>query len=293
MPNISGAIFLLAPILGAHNARATDLSTVLNGLTSTQVTVREAAFTSLLSLGSTATGPINVPQQIAAVIAANPTAADGIRVSLINLLALENSYGSTVSAPASAADEPETDYGEYYADAVIAVASLRDLRSVSVLLPHLSSGRAVIDTMASFGRGSIDAVLTMLYRPGSAAGSGAEFTLLQMLAPENYPAINDSVTQAKIAAGLRVAFQLEADDPYMQALISKGIKSLPPSVPGDLNGDGVANCADRTFVINRLGAVAGQAEFDIRADLNGDGVITGVDVGIEASTLGAKNRACR
>jgi hypothetical protein len=51
------------------------------------------------------------------------------------------------------------------------------------------------------------------------------------------------------------------------------IKARAQSVPGDLNGDGVADCKDLAIVKASFNKKAGQPGFDSRADLNSDGVV--------------------
>ena len=46
-----------------------------------------------------------------------------------------------------------------------------------------------------------------------------------------------------------------------------------PQSPGDLNGDGVANCADLSLAKTSFFKRAGQPGFDARADVTGDGVV--------------------
>lgn len=55
--------------------------------------------------------------------------------------------------------------------------------------------------------------------------------------------------------------------------------------PGDVNGDGVANCDDYLAVKKSLGVRAGQTGFNPQADLNGDGLITIEDLSKEALQL--------
>jgi CSLREA domain-containing protein len=56
---------------------------------------------------------------------------------------------------------------------------------------------------------------------------------------------------------------------------------------GDLNGDGVVNCADLAIIKASFGKKAGQAGFDVRADMNGDGVVNIVDLSTEARLMPA------
>ena len=46
-----------------------------------------------------------------------------------------------------------------------------------------------------------------------------------------------------------------------------------PKPPGDLNGDGVANCVDLALAKFSFNKRAGQPGFDARADVNGDGAV--------------------
>src|SRR5271166_3342845 len=47
---------------------------------------------------------------------------------------------------------------------------------------------------------------------------------------------------------------------------------------GDLNGDGITNCADLTIVKNAFGSKRGYSNYDSRADVNGDGVVNIYDL---------------
>jgi len=59
------------------------------------------------------------------------------------------------------------------------------------------------------------------------------------------------------------------------------------AVPGDLNGDGVVNCADLAIVKASFGKKTGQAGFDPRADVNGDGIVNILDLSTVARQLPA------
>jgi uncharacterized protein (DUF2141 family) len=56
-------------------------------------------------------------------------------------------------------------------------------------------------------------------------------------------------------------------------------------VVGDLNGDGVVNCADIGIVKASFGKRTGQQGFDPRADVNGDGVVNTLDLSFVTSQL--------
>ncbi len=64
------------------------------------------------------------------------------------------------------------------------------------------------------------------------------------------------------------------------------------AVPGDLNGDGVVNCADLAIIKASFGKKTGQAGFDPRADVNGDGVVNVIDLAFVSRLLPA-GTACK
>lgn len=63
---------------------------------------------------------------------------------------------------------------------------------------------------------------------------------------------------------------------FSNQLVVYGLLNGP--VPGDVNGDSVANCADMSIVKNSYAKKTGQAGFDLRADVNGDGVVNILDL---------------
>jgi hypothetical protein len=71
----------------------------------------------------------------------------------------------------------------------------------------------------------------------------------------------------------------------LPAGITTTIQQLAASFLGDVNGDGIVNCADLNIVKASFGKKIGQAGFAPRADVNGDGVVNVVDLSIVARQL--------
>jgi trimeric autotransporter adhesin len=63
--------------------------------------------------------------------------------------------------------------------------------------------------------------------------------------------------------------------------------TLTVKITGDVNGDGVVNCADLAIVKAAFGTKTGQAGFDPRADVNNDGVVNVLDLAIVARQVPA------
>jgi hypothetical protein len=55
---------------------------------------------------------------------------------------------------------------------------------------------------------------------------------------------------------------------------------LVVTIPGDVNGDGVVNCADVTYITSRYNQYAGMVNYDYNADYNHDGVINAKDTAL-------------
>jgi len=64
------------------------------------------------------------------------------------------------------------------------------------------------------------------------------------------------------------------------------------AVPGDLNGDGVVNCADLAIIKASFGKKTAQAGFDPRADVNSDGIVNVLDLAFVSKQLPA-GTACK
>jgi hypothetical protein len=274
-------------------AQTDPLPGIIAQFNSSDVNTREFAFSALLSEGATlllapVTGGSSVKHEIAALLVHYPNDAQSLSAGLIRLLATENAIPAQPLDPVAAqsVDELETPYGEYVANLVVAVVSLNDVNSLPSLLPLLTSGNMVINTVVSFGSGALDPVLARLYSPGAAVRDGATFALLKMLTSPYNLKFNDATSRSKIRAGLQLSTSL-AGDSFMQAQAQSGLSQLGTVVKGDLNGDGAVNCADLAIIKSSFGKRAGQTGFDIRADVNSDGIVNILDLSAEARLMPA------
>lgn len=78
-----------------------------------------------------------------------------------------------------------------------------------------------------------------------------------------------------------------ADDWATGTTINSVGMLVPISKPGDLNGDGVVDCADLAIVRAHFGQTSASPSWDPRADINGDGVVNIYDLTLEAKQLPA------
>jgi hypothetical protein len=60
---------------------------------------------------------------------------------------------------------------------------------------------------------------------------------------------------------------------------------ISTGIEGDVNGDGVVDCADLELVKASMGTRFGKAGFDPRADANGDGIVNIRDLAFVAQKL--------
>lgn len=68
------------------------------------------------------------------------------------------------------------------------------------------------------------------------------------------------------------------------------LASIIVSIPGDVNGDGVVNCADIAVVKTAFGTQVGQPGYNANADVNNDGVVNIIDESIVARHLPSGTR---
>jgi Dockerin type I domain len=74
---------------------------------------------------------------------------------------------------------------------------------------------------------------------------------------------------------------------YGDAFAAQQVQFTLHAVPGDVNGDGVVNCADLAIIKASFGKKKGQPGYDPRADVNRDGVVNVIDLAFVARQLPA------
>jgi hypothetical protein len=94
-----------------------------------------------------------------------------------------------------------------------------------------------------------------------------------------------TILPAGNAQTLSVAFTPTDTTDYNSANAS--VITNVKAVPGDLNGDGVVNCADLAIIKASFGKKTGQSGFDPRADVNGDGIVNVIDLAFVSRQLPA------
>jgi hypothetical protein len=111
---------------------------------------------------------------------------------------------------------------------------------------------------------SVPGVFTYVPAGGMVLSAGGAQTLAVTFAP------TDSVDYNSASAAVKI-----------------NVNPKPVAIPGDLNGDGVANCDDLKIVKAAFGKKTGQLGFDQRADINHDGIVNILDLSYVARQLPA------
>jgi hypothetical protein len=249
---------------------------VLSMLASPDVHNRASSFYKLMDLGAGSAGSVGIPAKVQGLLTAYPADAMQAINALSTLLILENTDTTIGTLATSPTDEASIDF---YLDLVEAVAALNSQSTEQALLGAIASGPVVTDRLVSFGPAILPSLVPLIYSADFPTRHGTAFALVTMLQPQNQAAFADSNSQSTIRAGLNVAIaSFSGPTSFAAAPFRTFIGTLLPLIPGDLNGDGVADCADRALIMTALGSKAGQPRFDIRADVNGDGVVDRADL---------------
>ena len=284
------SILVLVISTHASVAQTTDpVAPFLAEFQSADLISRENAFYALLNLGATTgvgTGSM-LESEVSGLLSSYPSDRSKIVSALTTLLTIEN---TDASLGASTADPQNEDDSDFYLDLLEAVADLNDPSTINSLVGGIGSGAVVTSRLASFGPIALDAVVAQTYSPYIHDRNGAAFTLTTMLSKPYVGLVSDETSQSKIRAGLTRAvasFAPPSPYSYVQTTYQSVLNRMGAAVRGDVNGDGVVNCADLIVIKSSFGKSYMQPGFDIRADVNGDGVVNIVDLSIESRLMPA------
>jgi hypothetical protein len=140
-----------------------------------------------------------------------------------------------------------------------AVVSLQSPSTIPALLGAIPCGAMVTKQLASFGPQAMDPTLALVYSPTFLIRHAATYTLVTMQTPPYLAHFSDNTSKSKIRAGLALAMNsFTGAYSFAQGPFQTFIGTLPPAVPGDLNGDGIVNCADLAIIKASFGKRVGQ-----------------------------------
>jgi hypothetical protein len=273
-------------------ALSNPVPALLAQLSSSTLQTREGAFFSLLKLSAASQPSTSAAQTdfnslgITNVIQVYPSDANQIVVSLVSLLTQETTnVNSNAAFQASVTDESFTDY---YTALISAVASLNDVRTIPALVGVITTGGYATNSLAGYGSSALPLVWPLVYSSDLITRDSAAITLQKMVSAKNFPRVDNPTALSTIRAALRVVIPtFTGNYQFLGTLYQPTLSGLPTVPAGDLNGDGVVNCADLALIKASFGKTVGQAGFDIRADVNGDGVVNILDLSAEARLMPA------
>lgn len=179
---VLGAVVLGAVVLGAaQQSMISDASTIISRMQSKTRTDRRKAFESAVQL-----------------LGSNQLTVDDaarLRLSVINLLSVENSYKVR---PVNEQEAEEN--SEYYSSLVDQVAHFEDARAIPALLGAAQTGGMAIRGVARFGRAALDPTLEQVKSKDADLAEGALYVVQKLL---EWHAINDPDAHVRIKNALR------------------------------------------------------------------------------------------
>lgn len=213
----------------------------------------------------------------------NTTYSDAETIALIGLLHTETVYMKGLGD--QDIDEPEG-YSSYYSDIITLIASLRDPRSISVLIDVLRTGNLVASAIAGFGGQVLPNLASAFQSADPIERFAVVSTLSKLTASDNPTKPGDSVSRTYIRIILAKA--MGDPDPDIRSLAQTVKTSFGKTdVVGDLNDDGKVDCADVQIVKAMMGKASAAQGFDRRADTNLDGIIDIRDLAFVSQQLPA------
>jgi Dockerin type I domain len=165
-----------------------------------------------------------------------------------------------------------------YAVTAVALSSAKALVSsvpVNVIVERADSPTALSVYPPAADLGAIGSTLPLTILgtfPGGLKVDVTQSNLLTASSENTRVAVVQHSTVTAVGAG-----QTNIDVQY-GSITAKLPITVPVTIPGDLNGDGVVNCADFAIIQASLNTAFGQSGFDNRADLNHDGIVNRVDL---------------
>ncbi len=193
------SLFLLAialPLLSQDQPPAPATSAIdeaLQGMKDDKWEVRSKAFYNLIRLGAGSIAYVQLPLED--LLKRSPNRAAGIKISLIHLLEKENQLVQHSEKTRGRLTEA---YTNYYGDVIVAVVTLKDIRSMNALLGAISTGWMAVRTLAEFAPASLYPVLAKLNDKDPLVRSSALGVLQEMLSPPNYDKVKQPESRHKI-----------------------------------------------------------------------------------------------
>jgi len=94
-----------------------------------------------------------------------------------------------------------------------------------------------------------------------------------------------SIVVTSLPVGTHTIVGIYTGDSANSPSTSQSVSTQIVAIPGDVNSDGVVDCADLAIVKGSFGKKTGQPGFDPRADVNKDGVVNVLDLSAVARQL--------
>ena len=162
------------------------------------------------------------------VFGTNPDRVDELKRALIGLLMIEQAKREAErdELRRTGRARPE-EYSDYYGDLILAVAALKDPRSIKALLGAITSGGAAGGALADFGPLALNGVLAKSQSPDALERSMALGVLSAMLSPKSERQLDEPGRQRTRSSILQAAADEEWD---VRAQAARILGAMPPDV---------------------------------------------------------------
>jgi len=208
---------------------------------------------------------------------------DGV-VNSDDLLLLETMLGSTLTGPNDARD--------LNGDGQINNLDVQALLSIcGSACPSLSATTTNLSASTNQTQFVQPVTLTATVSGGSSPAPTGSVSFVVDGNLQDINALNASnqasIVVASLPVGSHVITALYDGDSSNAPSASPSVSVQITAVPGDVNSDGVVNCADLAIVKASFGIRKGQPGFDPRADVNKDGIVNVLDLSTVARQVPA------